>query len=129
MIKPTVKFQCERHRGKSTYAWTEERVLDPKDKRRCLAEAGDTRQRCYSTWSSQRQGAISVRQRAWHVSSPEEGSGKAGAGPQVIQHCWNIHRAVDVGELGAVRVEGMVGKGRGIFCSAFEVRVLTFFCM
>lgn len=69
------------------------------------------------------------RQRAWHVSSPEEGSGKAGAGPQVIQHCWNIHRAVDVGELGAVRVEGMVDKGRGIFCSAFEVRVLTFFCL
>lgn len=76
-----------------------------------------------------RDGAISVRQRAWHVSSPEEGSGKAGAGPQVIQHCWNIHRAVDVGELGAVRVEGMVDKGRGIFCSAFEVRVLTFFCL
>lgn len=91
MIRPTVKFQCERHRGKSTYAWTEERVLDPKDKRRCLAEAGDTWQRCYSTWSSQRRSDF--RQRAWHVSSPEEGSGKAGAGPQVIQHCWNIHQA------------------------------------
>lgn len=30
---------------------------------------------------------------------------------------------VDVGELGEMRVEGLVGAGHGIFCSSFGVRV------
>lgn len=68
MFEPTIKFQCERHSGKSMYVWTEERILDPKDMRRCFVEACDTKQRCTAKGHHSDKEEISGRERAQEKS-------------------------------------------------------------